>query len=43
MNDKEASLKLNAIKAIIKKDLRTKKGKRTEVIRQNLTETHLIN
>ncbi len=31
MNDKEASLKLNAIKAIIKNDLRTKKGKRTEL------------
>lgn len=31
MNEKEASLKLNAIKAIIKNDLRTKKGKRTEL------------
>jgi len=31
MNDKEAHIKLNAIKAIIKKDLRTKKGKRTEL------------
>ena len=31
MNEQEASIKLNAIKAIIKKDLRTKKGKRTEL------------
>lgn len=31
MNEKQASVKLNAIKAIIKNDLRTKKGKRTEL------------
>ena len=31
MTEQQASLKLNAIKAIIKKDLRTKKGKRTEL------------
>ena len=31
MNEQEAHIKLNAIKAIIKKDLRTKKGKRTDL------------
>jgi len=43
MTEEQASLKLNAIKAIIKKDLRTKKGKRTELETYNDYPTSVRN
>ena len=43
MTEQQASLKLNAIKAIIKKDLRTKKGKRTELETYNDYPTSVRN